>query len=256
MTGLCWLVTWGECRRVWPPMVRAGAGDQESPSVTTLGSQSPQAGGSGHWESRLIRHLGTLSVMKQRLVTSWSVDLEQSIFIFLGQTALRERSKSNPALREHSESIKALKSESYHRSLKYCVLFFHCEHKNVYFLDANHTLLFLLWMNIWLKIKHLWNLNPPSPSASSAQVRFWSLSQRQDTPESVFQCKQKQPYILEQAKLAVLMCQWCTLGARNSKLSHSVCYLHKSPDLRSVDTSDSGIICEFYELKIGENQNR
>ena len=37
------------------------------------------------------------------------VCLEQSIFIFLGQRAIR--------------AIKALKSESYSRSLKYCVLF-------------------------------------------------------------------------------------------------------------------------------------
>ena len=47
--------------------------------------------------------------------------LEQSIFIFLGLRAIR-------ALREKSESnqraIRVLKSESYSRSLKYCVLLF------------------------------------------------------------------------------------------------------------------------------------
>ena len=47
------------------------------------------------------------------------VCLEQSIFIFLGQRAIR-------ALKKQSEStqkaIKAIKSESYSRSLKYCVL--------------------------------------------------------------------------------------------------------------------------------------
>ena len=36
-------------------------------------------------------------------VRSVQVCLEQSIFIFLGQRALREQAKSNQALREHSE---------------------------------------------------------------------------------------------------------------------------------------------------------
>ena len=55
--------------------------------------------------------------------------LEQSIFIFLGQRALREpseHSESNQRVLEHSEStkraIKALKSELTVGAFKYCVL--------------------------------------------------------------------------------------------------------------------------------------
>ena len=35
--------------------------------------------------------------------------LEQSIFIFLGQRAIKEQSRSNQALREHSESTKKIR---------------------------------------------------------------------------------------------------------------------------------------------------
>ena len=43
-------------------------------------------------------------------VRSVQVCLEQSIFIFLGQRALREQAKSNQALREHSKGTqRALK---------------------------------------------------------------------------------------------------------------------------------------------------
>ena len=64
------------------------------------------------------------------------VCLEQSIFIFLGQRAI-EQSESNRVVREqsqnsqrairehsgcHKRALRALKSDSYSRSLKYCVL--------------------------------------------------------------------------------------------------------------------------------------
>ena len=49
------------------------------------------------------------------------VCLEQSIFIFQGQRAIREQSEST------QWALRALKLESYCRSLKYCVLYFFCK---------------------------------------------------------------------------------------------------------------------------------
>ena len=71
--------------------------------------------------------------------------LEQSIFIFLGQRAIKEHWEHSVI---HQRAIKALKSESYSRSLKYCVLFLGCGQLSYLGLDPiDHCLVFFLQVN-------------------------------------------------------------------------------------------------------------